>query len=85
MGQNVQSTFTYPPFHVDMNTLEKYKKLGNLTQAVDRHKAGLIMAGRQFLRGKIQTIFEDFSKPNGFGYRIGLNQHYKGIRMLHFR
>ena len=40
--------------HVDMNTLEKYKKLTHLTQAADRHKAGLILApsGRQLLRGK---------------------------------
>ena len=40
--------------HVDMNTLEKYKKLTHLTQAADRHRAGLILApsGRQFLRGK---------------------------------
>ena len=40
--------------HVDLNTLEKYKKLTHLTQAADRHKAGLILApsGRQLLRGK---------------------------------
>ena len=62
--------------HTDMNTLEKYKKLANLTQATDRHKAGLILApsGRQPLRGASnqfgvvatneKSIFNNVSTPS---------------------
>ena len=58
--------------HIDFNTLEKYKKMSHLTQAADRHRAGLILApsGRELLRGK----------ANKFG-KIGVKQDsiYSGI------
>ena len=63
--------------HTDMNTLEKYKKLANITQAADRHKVGLILApsGRQQLRGasnkfgvvaaQEKSIYRDISITDG--------------------